>query len=83
MIHTSIAISNFRGQKHSAAYIVYPAATISLPGLRTSSMLPVESGLYSEVNVHPNRNAQLSSYNSIDSKYGADIHSGVNVAAAV
>lgn len=29
------------------AYMVYPAATISLPGLKTSSKVPLESAAFS------------------------------------
>ncbi len=35
-----------QSQKEAETYMVYPAATISLPGLNTSSNVPFESGAF-------------------------------------
>lgn len=66
-------------------YMVYPAATISLPGRNTSSMVPVESGFCF---LH----RTLSScaligikwpHDLVDAKDSADVYTGIDITAAV
>lgn len=63
--------------------MVYPAATISLPGLSTSSSEPDEPGRCDTLVHRFWVKARGGTYQCVDSKDGPDVNTSVDVAAAV
>ena len=66
-----------------AAYMVYPAATISLPGLRTSSTLPLDPARYITPAVSLEHILgyleHLFTHHFVDPEYRTDVDTRINV----
>jgi len=63
--------------------MVYPAATISLPGLSTSSSEPDESGRCNSLAHRFWVRARDGAYQCVDAKDGPDVNTSIDVAATV
>lgn len=63
--------------------MVYPAATISLPGLSTSSSEPDEPDRYRSLVHRLWARARDDAYHCIDTKDGPDVNASIDVAATV
>jgi hypothetical protein len=61
--------------------MVYPAATISLPGRKTSSTLPFAPSCYIVSDVFPRQ--EETTYHLVDTKDGTDIDTSVNVTRTI
>ena len=65
-------------------YIVYPAATISLPGRNTSEIVPFEPGACPTIIQHTGWVVDKKvTHDLIDTKDGPNVHTSVDVATTV
>lgn len=63
--------------------MVYPAATISLPGRSTSSIEPDEPGRCESLTHRSRMKAWDGTYQCVDSKDSPNVHTSIDVAATV